>query len=109
MRFVPGLVATLLLGTTLASQNHEQGVQRCRAQYNIWFHAVDASKVSVAELNKRLLFLTGCELIDQSDPPKYEQLMRVYDQTELIRYRAFVQRHGLDAQFEKEDAVLRRN
>jgi hypothetical protein len=65
-----GLVATLLFGTTLASQNHDQGVQQYRTQYNIWYRAADASKLSVAELNKRNPFLTGCELTDQSDPPQ---------------------------------------
>lgn len=109
MRLLSALVVTLLFGTNLVSQDHEQGVRQCRAQYDTWFHAVDASKVSVAELDKRNLFLTSCRLIDPSDPPKYEFLMKAYDQNELIRYRAFVQRHGLEAQFEKEDAVFRRD
>jgi len=48
-----------------------------------------------ALLNNRNLFLTGCVLIDQSEPPEYKRLMKAYDESDLIRYRAFVQRHGL--------------
>ena len=62
-------------------------------------------KMSFKEINLRMRKMSICLSVDQQNAGKYSSMADFYSSVQKDRYRRFIQRHGLMAQFFDEDAA----
>jgi hypothetical protein len=110
------LCVLLLSLTSLFAQDHAPTVEQCRADQRLWSsvlrdeHAfADAvSGLPVQALKQRSGEMRDCFAVDSENSHDYFVVVSAYA-TELSgRYRNFISRHSLMAQFLAEDAAGKR-
>jgi hypothetical protein len=102
----------LFLPAPSFSQDHAPTVEQCRADQRLWssvVHDKDAvSKLSAQTLTKRSEEIQDCFAVDPENSNDYFYLMVGYGVALSVRYKDFIQRHNLTAQFLAEDAAGKR-
>lgn len=106
----------LSLITSLFGQDHAPTVEQCHADQRLWSSVMQdehtfenaVSKLSVQTLKQRSDEMRDCFAVDSENGHSYFVLVAAYA-TELSgRYKNFIDRHNLMAQFLAEDAAGKR-
>ena len=109
-------VFLLSLTTSLFGQDHAPTVEQCHADQRLWSSVMQdehtfkdaASRLSVHTLKQRTGEMRDCFAVDSENSHDYFVVVAAYT-TELSgRYKNFIDRHNLMAQFLVEDAAGKR-
>jgi hypothetical protein len=120
-------LVSLLLATGLRTQQHAPTADVCRADRAFWdikqermdyfnqaTRQIDdntiqnnnpVAKMPFKEINLRMREMSVCLSVDEQNALKYSNLADFYSSVQKDRYRRFIQRHDLMAQFFDEDAA----
>lgn len=117
---------SLLLASALRTQEHRPTMDVCRADRTAWAadeeerdyfkqetkHMRDGTrndnpvaKMSFNEINLRAHEMAVCISVDEVNSDKYSEMSDFYMSVIRDRYRNFIERHHLMAQFKAEDAA----
>jgi len=103
----------LLTGSVAWGQDiqHAPTVEQCRADYRLWVSqdkqdGVSFTDLTLKELGLRTKEMLDCETVDtqQDNVKSYIYMFKEFGGELLIRETHFLSRHGLNKQFQDEDA-----
>lgn len=105
----------LFLAVSSLAQDHAPTVEQCRADQRLWSSVHDeyalkdaVSKLSVQTLKQRSHQMNDCFAVDSENGRDYFGLVAAYGLELGRRYKNFIDRHNLMAQFLAEDAAGKR-
>jgi len=105
----------LSLVTSLCGQDHAPTVEQCRADQRLWSSVHDTqdykdamSRLSVQTLKLRSDEMSDCFAVDSVNAHDYFEVVAACGMEMGRRYRHFIDRHHLMAQFLSEDAAGKR-
>jgi len=127
--FVGGVFSFFALSLNAGAQEHAPTLDVCRADAALWGeiraeidyinataekmsnstpNRTEIAKLSLKEVNSRITEMVQCQSVDRESRDSYSKVEDFYVQVESDRWRAFIVRHNLYSQFEREDAEGKR-